>query len=316
MKKQKIIDFHSHLGDIFATKQNVIYDIDKKVDTSKFYRNPFDTESRSGFLEPLLDPSKPEELVNLCACSEAITLANTLQRLTERMDEFNLVGVCEYPILPWVGFEDYLAAKSLEPRIIPFTSADWRRDVDWIIGKLKKDVARGAKGLKIHPVIQPISLQDPKVKPVLEYWATTGLPVTSHCGENSYYCHNQAYQKTECPENGHPKYFVQAVKENSKNLKWVSAHAGGLTGWELDWIKDELKGYGNVWYDTTFRSVEDIKKMVNYFGAEKCLYGTDTPFSYTDDAIKSVYGAVGEGTDNADKILYRNAVELLGLGWD
>lgn len=311
MERQRIIDFHSHLGDIFATKRNVIYDYDKEPDKSKFYRDPFVTLSESGFSEPLIDPEKPEEITNLINCSMSRTAANTLQRLTERMDKFGLDYVCLYPILPHIGFEDYLAAKSLEPRILPFTSADWSREPDAIGKKLLKDVERGAKGFKIHPVIQPISLQNPKVKEVLKHWEKTGLPVTSHCGNNSYY-NDPELQKTECPENGEPKYFVQAVRDNP-NLNWVSAHAGGLTGWELDYLGGEFKGYDRLWVDTTFRGAAEVEKLLKYFGEDRLLFGTDTPFSLTEYSLNEIYKAVGKGSKTADKILFANAAKLMKL---
>jgi predicted TIM-barrel fold metal-dependent hydrolase len=299
------------MGDIFANKLNVIYDLDAAIDSSKFYRDPFVALSESGFSEPLIDPSKPEEITNLIECSHARTRVNTLQHLTERMDKYGLDYVCLYPILPHLGFEDYLAAAGLEPRILPFTSADWTRDVDEIGEKLLKDVEAGAKGLKIHPVLQPISLQDPKVAHVLRYWAKTDLPVTSHCGNNSYY-NDEAGQATEVPEYGEPKYFVQAVHDNP-DCKWVSAHAGGLTGWELDYLGDEFKGYDRLWVDTTFRNAADITKMLEYFGEDRILFGTDTPFALTQQSVDEVYKAVGEGSVAADKILFRNAADLMKL---
>jgi hypothetical protein len=311
-KAQKIIDIHSHMGDIFATNRNVTFKQNVKVDESKFYRNPFEALSLSNFSEPLLDPTKSEELENLVNCSLAVTGANTLQRLTERCDKYNLTYVCLMPILPWMSFEEYLAAKSLEPRILPFTSADWTLEPDEIGKKLLKDVKDGAVGLKIHPVIQPISLQDPKVKYVLEtYWQKTGLPVLTHCGANSYY--NAAEQKaTEIPDNGDPKYFVQAVKD-MPNVKWIAGHAGGLTGYELDFLKAELGSNCGIYADTTFRSAADIVKMTEVFGEDYCCFGTDTPFSRTDSSLKAVYDAFGEGSDTTDKILYRNAATAIKL---
>jgi predicted TIM-barrel fold metal-dependent hydrolase len=208
-KRQKIIDFHSHLGDIFATNRNVIHKQNARMDETAGYRDPFLDLSKNGFNEPLIDPSQSEEIVNLINMSMARTAANTLQHLTKRMDENGLDHVCLYPILPHIGFEDYLAASKIESRIIPFTSADWSCDPDEIGEKLLKDVEKGAKGLKIHPVLQPISLQNPKVSHVLKYWTKTDLPVVSHCGNNSYY-NDPILQKTEYPESGEHSYCVQA----------------------------------------------------------------------------------------------------------
>jgi predicted TIM-barrel fold metal-dependent hydrolase len=53
--------------------------------------------------------------------------------------------------------------------------------------------------------------------------------------------------------------------------------------------------------------------MLEVFGEDYCCFGTDTPFSRTDSSLKAVYDAVGEGSDLADKILYRNALAALKL---
>ena len=308
---RRIIDFHSHLGDIFATQKNVIYKYNAEVKLNEGRRDPFVHLSmvQAWFIGSRTFPLLMGGVVTQAAFYRC--WANTLEHLTKRLDDNAIDYVCLYPIYPHIAFEDYLAASKLETRILPFTSADWTQDADAICAKLLQDVQKGAKGLKIHPVLQPISLQDPKVKVVLNCWKETGLPVVSHCGANSYY-NDEKYQATQVPEYGEPKYFVQAVKDNPE-VNWVAAHAGGLMGGELEYLGSELEGYDRVWYDTTFRSADDVSTMLELFGEDRILFGTDTPFALTPESLAEVHKAVGEGSDCADKVLYRNAAALLQL---
>ncbi|QIQ20558.1 amidohydrolase family protein [Zophobihabitans entericus] len=307
---QKIIDFHNHLGDIFAYQKNVIYKLGRKFPDN--IHNPFKAFADKKFQGAFVDPTTPGALENLQAATVEACRNYTLEVLTRELDEDNITYVCLYPIYPHIGFEDYLAASRFEPRIIPFTSADWSKDKDTIGRKLLKDVEHGARGLKIHPVLQPISLRDPLVKDVLnEYWSLTGLPVVSHCGANAYY-DTPEMQKLECPEYGDVQHFIWLVKQCPK-VKMVAAHAGGLMGDEMEVLHQALPNCENLWVDTTFRSAEDMRKQVEYFGADRVLFGSDSPFSPRGACIETVKEAFGEGSDLYKKVIYQNAADLLQL---
>lgn len=305
----KIIDFHSHLGDIFAYRKNVIYDPSTKLPEGSY--DPFDKHSLDKFEGPLIDPNDPAEVENIIKMTSLVSWTCTLERLTRHLDDSNITNVCLYPVAPNMFFEDYLAASKIETRIIPFTCIDPRLTPEKVAEQVIHDYHRGAKGLKIHPILQKLSLEDQRVIAALEAWEKTGLCVVSHTGVNSYYP-QELSADNETPENGDVKYFIDLAKK-FPNIPMVAAHAGGLTGNEEDILVEGMRGYDNLWVDTTFRSVEGMKKLVKLFGEDRVLFGVDRPFGRTDSSVEICFEAFGQWTALSEKIMYTNSAKILQI---
>jgi len=307
----KIIDGHSHLGDIFAYEKNVLYKGD--VPMPEGVHDPFEAFSRKGFQGAFLDPSKPEQIQNVIDQTAAVSYSNTLKKLSRDLDEAGIDFVCLYPNAPYINFEDYRVASLVEPRIIPFTSADWRiKDKDVLGNKLLSDVEQGAKGLKMHPILQSISLRDPYVEVILDIWSQTGLPVVSHCGINSYYPEDCEEFNTQVPEYGNLEDFMYIV-DKMPQVKFIAAHAGGLGGGEAENLAEHMAGRENLWVDTTFRSSEQMKMLVDLFGEDRVIFGVDRPFGLSDCSVKAAFEAFGEGTPLSEKVMYMNMARLIGM---
>ncbi|MEG0685774.1 MAG: amidohydrolase family protein [Erysipelotrichales bacterium] len=305
----KIIDFHSHLGDIFAYEKNVIFKKNVEIDKSK--HNPFDAFSKKGFEGPFMDPDNPEEVQNIIDMTAAASWANTLEKLQIALDNTKIEYVCLYPVEPFISFDDYLAVSKLEKRILPFTSVDWRdRDVMRIKKKLMDDFKRGAYGLKIHPILQSISLRDPIVEEVLDTWATTDLPIVTHCGENSYY--PDGMKHLEVPEYGNVEDFIYLLKK-MPHVKFVAAHCGGLGPGSMEVLAKECAGMENLWVDTTFRSAVEIKTMVELFGEDRVLFGVDRPFGGSEESVATCSKALSFDEEVSKKVMYDNAHKLIKL---
>jgi len=304
----KVIDIHSHLGDIFACRKNVIYDLNKADYNTIVEDDPFARHEKKHFEGPLIGPDI-KEFEKLTDIGAERGYYNTLENLTKRMDKYNLL-VCMHPIHPNISFEDYLAASKLEPRLLPFTSMNYSLSPEQIIDKLYQDVAKGARGLKIHPPLQNIDLSSSKLRKVLEGWEKIGLPVISHCGANNYYYGERASLVT--PEFGDVKYFIQLVKD-FPNINFIAAHCGGLMGGEMEDLGEQIGGAKNLWVDTTFRSPGDIKKMIKYYGEDKVCFGTDTPFTSTGGSLECVHEALDDNPVVLEKVLYSNAAKLLSV---
>ncbi len=303
---RKIIDFHAHLGDIFHAKKNTLWD--QNVQHGD-YPNPFIVQEESGYLDPLL--SNPSELQILIDAGQYLCWENTVQNMTKKLDDFNITYTNVFPIHPNNTFEEMLAASKVDPRILPFTSADYSLPVDEMVAKLKSDVKLGARGLKIHPIIQNTRLADPRVHAAVETIASFNLPILSHCGANDYYI-DKPYKRD--PEAGDVKYFIE-LAQTYPDIVLVAGHAGGLMGGEMEILAEGIKGLHNVYVDTSFRGYADILKAVDFFGADKVLYGTDCPFSTHKGPIKQVELAAEKAQDPklADMIFFENAAKILHI---
>lgn len=303
---KKIIDFHSHLGDVFHQQKNVTF---KQNVQPKDMDNPFLRQEESGFVDPLIGPSL-EEFKHLIDAGQQLCWENTLENLSRKLDHFGIAGICVLPVLPNTSFEEYLAASKLDDRLLPFSCADYSLSSEALEEKLLLDIKRGARGLKIHPVLQNQSLRDEKVALAVEIFGSHDLPIISHCGANDYYASGETYPRN--PEYGDVSYFIE-LAQKFPNYSLVAAHSGGLMGGEMEILAEGVKGLQQVFVDTTFRSALDIKRQVDFFGQERVLFGTDNPFSTHKGAIAQVEQACAGNVALEHKILYQNAATLLHL---
>ena len=187
MKTHRIIDFHTHLGDIFHENQNITF---KKIGSVKHPQcfDPFQDLEESGFTRPLIVPDQEAQNILIDAGQYRTWDRGSIFAHQEMMDacggNYYMVSL---PIMPNTSFEEAWAASLLEPRIIPFTCCDYGLPIDQMLAKLQQDIDHGAKGLKLHPIIQNVPLDDERTIEACKLFGERGLPITTHCGVNDYY---------------------------------------------------------------------------------------------------------------------------------
>lgn len=177
----------------------------------------------------------------------------------------------------------------------------------------------GLKGIKIHPVYQDTNLDDAKFLRILYRAAELDLIVVTHAGLDI----------------GFPG-VVRCSPQMAKNVidelgefKFVLAHMGGWKNWD-EVLK--LLGGTKIFIDTSFSTgkiiprrdfhwaEEDLKlldaaqfmEFVKIFGAERILFGTDSPWTSARNSIDFIKNLPLDEGDK-DKILGGNAQRLLNL---
>ena len=143
-------------------------------------------------------------------------------------------GIKKKPIPPHVTFEDIKMASQKDQGIIPFTGIDYTKDYDLEV-KLAADIAAGAKGLKLHPIIQRVPLTSTKTFEAVEAFDPYRLPVLFHCGVSSYYLGSE--KTKENPTYGEIHYVMELVKAFPK-VNFIAGHAG------LSEVKDVIRMLG------------------------------------------------------------------------
>ncbi len=125
------------------------------------------------------------------------------------------------PIPPYVDFDDLARAQKREKRLIPFTGLDYT--VKDPSGRLARDVASGARGLKLHPIIQRVALTDRRTMEVVERFAAFGLPVLFHCGYTSYFHRAEAHrQDTSLGAIAHARRLAGSFP----SVRFIAGHSG------------------------------------------------------------------------------------------
>lgn len=123
----------------------------------------------------------------------------------------------------------------------------------------------GLCGVKIHPDIQAVNIDDEKLMPL--YAACEGrLPIYFHIGD-----YREQYRFSEIKR-------LAKVVERYPNLTVIAAHLGGYSAWD---VADALNGYDKVYYDTSsalkYMTARCAEKLVEKLGYERIMFATDFP---------------------------------------
>lgn len=173
-------------------------------------------------------------------------------------------------------------------------------DFEDIEGEVERMIKIGLKGVKLHPDFQKFNIDDKKALKIYE--AMEGrLPLLIHTGDYRY-------------DYSHPRRMANVIKM-FPGLDVVAAHFGG---WSVqDEALDSLYDL-RCWVDSssTFPFINDPKRsreLVNRWGADRILFGTDFPMADYDLEMEQFADACSDlSEEEIDAILYKNAEKLIG----
>ena len=206
--------------------------------------------------------------------------------------------------------------KYFDAGIISFASI--HPDFEDFRAELSRVKNLGFKGIKIHPVYQGTNLDDKKFLRIIYRAAELDLIVITHAGLDIGFP-----GKINCS----PKMSRHVVREIGE-FKFILAHMGGWKNW--DEVTEELADL-NIFLDTAFSTglipakdnhytAEELKmldaegfmRLYKIFGAEKILFGTDSPWMVQGTPIDFIKNLPIDDTDK-NKIFGGNAAKLLQL---
>jgi predicted TIM-barrel fold metal-dependent hydrolase len=199
-----------------------------------------------------------------------------------------------------------------EPSFL-FDTTAWGTD-QWserVIAYLGKSITEGAVGVKLWKNIgmtvrerdgRFIMVDDPGLKPVIDFIVSRNLPITGHLGEPrncwlpleemtiksdaSYFRNNPQYHMFLHPE--YPSYEAQIdardhLLELHPDMKFIGCHLGSLE-YDVDELAKRLDKYPNMAVDMAarishlrYQSVTDREKIRNFCirYQDRLMYGTD-----------------------------------------
>ena len=303
---EKKIDMHIHLG-------NILYpggaELIEKKDVCKDIKFDIITLSEKMLHFDLGDKSMEKKVFGkwITLAERARNLTATRENMRRSMDATGVVANAVMPIPPYVNFSDLAGAAEKDTGILPFTGIDFSQSPDVIESRLADDVAAGAKGLKLHPIIQKEKLTSIKTFRAIESFMKYGLPVLCHCGTSSYYPKNEYYM--EEPSYGNI-FYIRDLARAFPGVRFIVGHAGL---YEVKDVLNMLHPYKNVFIEISFQNPKTIRRLIKTFGPDKILYGTDWPWGDRLTAVKCVRHACGKDKELAMRIFYENAAEILCL---
>jgi len=162
-------------------------------------------------------------------------------------------------------------------------------------------VSRGLKGVKIHPDIQGVDIDDPRLFEL--YHLIEGkMPIYFHIGDD------RPEYRFSSPDK------LEHILREFPRLTVAAAHLGGYKAWEE--AMPLLGKRENVWFDTSSAlwaiTPEYADKVVSAIGTERLMFGTDYPVKTTEEELERLY-KLTLTEDQLDDILWNNAARFLGL---
>lgn len=159
----------------------------------------------------------------------------------------------------------------------------------------------GAKGVKIHPDIQKVDIDDPRLCKLYSLLSGSGLPVCLHMGDN------RVDYRFSSPDK------LLKVAKMYPNVRFIAAHLGAYKAWQKSAQLAELP---NVWFDSSsvLWALEEGRAMelIRLFGVERIFFGTDYPVTH---AIPELTRFFHLPLTNAERraILWDNVASFLDL---
>jgi hypothetical protein len=157
----------------------------------------------------------------------------------------------------------YEAADRFPGRILPFVVINPNYPTAEIEAEIRCWDERGIVAFKFHASLHGTDTMNDGYTPAYEYANEHSLPVLSHSWTG---------------EGGRTK-VIETLAERYPNMQFVNAHSS--SGWEvIDGACELAERCDRVWLDLTGSRLlyGGLERMVERVGADRILWGTDSPF--------------------------------------
>lgn len=173
-------------------------------------------------------------------------------------------------------------------------------DVSAALAKVKE---LGLCGVKIHPDIQGVNLDDERMYPIYAELEKLGLRLWLHMGD------------------GRPQFNFSTpsrlakVLERFPRLQTVGAHLGGYNEW--DKAKDLLyRKFPNLWYDLSqchqYMAPAEVRELIEACGPDRVFFGSDYPAVSPKNSL-AAFNRMGFDAETYEKIASENLFAFLGM---
>jgi hypothetical protein len=246
-----IIDGHSHACGRFLTPESIINNLDSNG-VDKVILVPGELNSKSEYSLPDIASLFPK--CNVVKVTNYLT--KFVMKLTGKIKE-----------IPFGNENVFELTKKTNGRVIQFIwiTTQINSPSEYLNEKRKN---WNFKGVKLHQCWENFSVNSDFFREVALWTENNGLPLFIHL-----------YSDTEVDK------IIEYKKKHLK-LNLIIAHLFGLELFIKQNFKDE-----NLYFDaSTLHLISNIRLMnaINFVGADKIIYGTDTPYGCKDNIKKNL----------------------------
>ena len=173
---------------------------------------------------------------------------------------------------------------------------DWEETLSYI-------AEEGRKGIKLHPEFQDFFVDEPVIIDIVKKAKELGLYVLFHCGADLGF-----HPPVKCTPERLRKVIDKCGGDNI-----IAAHLGGFKMWED--VKTYLAGTPII-MDTSmtsgFLDKDLFREIVDIHGANKILFGSDSPWQTPKDALDKLL-SLGLANEEIELVTHKNAERILGI---
>lgn len=186
--------------------------------------------------------------------------------------------------------EDAVAFGSIHPRL------PRRRQ------RFEEQLHAGARGMKIHPPNMLTRPDHPRAMEIYRWCGEAGIPVFWHCGPAGIepalgqYC-------------GQVRHYERPIRELAETT-FVLGHSGAT---QSDEALRLHRRYPNTWLDVSCLSVFQLRDVLEQGDEDRIVFGSDWPFYHPVLPLAKVLMLTEDRPRLRRKVLYENAMRLLGL---
>lgn len=243
------------------------------------------------------------DLTLLSVTDGGMRRTHTAANLLREMRDLGIVSSVLLPIdLPAISDNagTYLKVAAGHPELISYGSVHpVSRD---LAGKLDRQLALGARGVKVHPAAQMIRPDHGRAMELYRLCGERGLPVLFHCGpvgiEPRPGRRRSQVRLYEAPVALHPE------------TTFVLGHSGAL---QFDRALELAHRHDNVWLETSSQSLTNVRRLVAEAPPDRVVFGSDWPFYPQAVALAKVLIATEGDPGARRRVLHDNAARLLQL---
>lgn len=271
----KIFDIHTHIYPDSVAKKAIdslseFYEFDKRYHFLPSGKGTFD------------DLRESCEKYNVCGCLMLCVATNAKQ--VEHVNDFMADTV----------------KNNTSENFTPVGFGGIHQDCPDMAKEADRIVSIGLKGVKIHPDIQRVDIDDKRLMPLYE--AIEGrIPLYLHMGDDRDEFQFSATER------------LAKIKKRFPNLEVVASHLGGYKAWHKIGLLTDLD---KIWFDASSAlwviDSKYAKSIIEELGIKRVMFGTDYPVAYANEELER-FMALEFDDDVRRDILYNNAARFLGL---
>ena len=196
------------------------------------------------------------------------------------------------------------------PQLVPYISIDpGAISVEEGVAHFRDMVENhGAKGIKLHPVLQRFEMSDRKMWPLYETCQDLDTPIIAHSGPARS---GEPYAE--------PRAFAEALRAFPR-LTMVLAHLGGGV-WQQ--ASEIAQTYPNAYFDcceimewtgaSNSPSDQQLAELIRDIGSNRVMMGSDFPWYDLNHCVERVMELPLLAQEEKEAILGANAIRILGL---